>query len=212
MKNGLNKFAKGMFAIFTIKLLLFGVVFLVQSCQTDNEIFENSEQQIALEKFESLAKTTTVKLENMALKHNNTLGAKGSNSEEEEAKEVLRPLIQGSKELFSAYDISESDFAEELDPEDPRIAILGLALLSVKTNNNEVAMNLSGLFVSSMYAQDGYDCALRAVGIDAVIELFNGKVTKQIAKKAIRKIASRALGWVGAAWAAYEFGDCMGWY
>jgi hypothetical protein len=87
-----------------------------------------------------------------------------------------------------------------------------LALLSVKTNNNEVAMNLSGLFVSSMYAQDGYDCALRAVGIDAVIELFNGKVTKQIAKKAIRKIASRALGWVGAAWAAYEFGDCMGWY
>jgi len=84
MKNGLNKFAKGMFAIFTIKLLLFGVVFLVQSCQTDNEIFENSEQQIALEKFESLAKTTTVKLENMALKHNNTLGAKGSNSEEEE--------------------------------------------------------------------------------------------------------------------------------
>jgi hypothetical protein len=53
MKNGLNKFAKGMFAIFTIKLLLFGVVFVVQSCQTDNEIFENSEQQIALEKFKS---------------------------------------------------------------------------------------------------------------------------------------------------------------
>jgi hypothetical protein len=52
MKNGLNKFAKGMFAIFTIKLL-FGVIFVVQSCQTDNEIFENSEQQIALEKFES---------------------------------------------------------------------------------------------------------------------------------------------------------------
>ena len=69
-----------------------------------------------------------------------------------------------------------------------------------------------GLFVTNMYAQDAYDCALRAVGIDAVIELFNGKVTKAIAKKAIRKIASRALGWVGAAWAAYEFGDCMGWY
>lgn len=212
MKNGLNKFAKGMFAIFTIKLLLFGVLFLVQSCQTDNEIFENPEQQIALEKFESLAKKTTVKLENMALKHNSTLSAKGSSSEEEEAKEVLRPLIQGSKELFSVYGISESDFVEELDTEDPRIAILGLALLSAKTNNNEVAMNLSGLFVTSIYAQDAYDCALRAVGIDAVIELFNGKVTKQIAKKAIRKIASRALGWVGAAWAAYEFGDCMGWY
>lgn len=213
MKNGLNKFAKGMFVIFTIKLLLFGVVFVMQSCQTDNEIFENSEQRIALKKFESLAKHTAVKFENMALKQNNTLNAKGSSSEDEEkAKEVLRPLIQGSKELFSAYGINESDF-EELESEDPRIAILGLALLSAKTNNNNrVAINLAGLFATSVYAQNAYDCALRAVGIDAVVELFNGKVTKKIAKKAIKKIASRALGWIGAAWAAYEFGDCMGWY
>lgn len=68
------------------------------------------------------------------------------------------------------------------------------------------------MIVSSLYAQDTYDFALSAVGIDAVLELFNGKVTRAIAQKAIRKIASRTLGWVGAAWAAYEFGDCMGWY
>jgi hypothetical protein len=56
MENGFKKFAKGMFAIFTIKLLLVGIIFVIQSCQTDYEIFENSEQQIALNKFESLAK------------------------------------------------------------------------------------------------------------------------------------------------------------
>lgn len=57
---------------------------------------------------------------------------------------------------------------------------------------------------------DVYDCLLRAIGIDAVVELFNGKVTKSIAKKAIRKIVSRTAGWVGAAIAIYEFSDCMG--
>ena len=40
-----------MFAIFTIKLLLVGIIFVIQSCQTDYEIFENSEHQIALNKF-----------------------------------------------------------------------------------------------------------------------------------------------------------------
>lgn len=59
---------------------------------------------------------------------------------------------------------------------------------------------------------DYYDCLLRAVGIDAVIELFNGKVTKEIAKKAIRKVVGRTMGWVGAAIAVYEFGSCMNWY
>jgi hypothetical protein len=37
MNKALNKFAKGMFAIITIKLLFFSIVFLIQSCQTDKE-------------------------------------------------------------------------------------------------------------------------------------------------------------------------------
>ena len=61
-KNGFKKFAKGMFAIFTIKLLLVGTIFVIQSCQTDNEIFENSEKQITLNKFESLAKKIKVSI------------------------------------------------------------------------------------------------------------------------------------------------------
>ena len=56
MKNGFRKFAKGMIAIFTINFLLAGTIFVIQSCQMDNEIFENNQEQIALKKFESLAK------------------------------------------------------------------------------------------------------------------------------------------------------------
>jgi hypothetical protein len=211
MKKGINKFAKGVFAIFTIKLLFFGIVFLNQACQNDIGIIENEEQQIALDNFENLAKQTTVKFNNLALKNDYFLSTNQKQTEQE-AKNIIQPLIDGSKELFSFYGVSESDFLENLDSQDPRIAILGLALLSAKRKNNKVAMNFSELFVGNLYAQDTFDCAIRAVGIDAVITLFNGKVTKEIAKKAIKKIAKRALGWVGAAWAAYEFGDCMGWY
>ena len=35
---------------------------------------------------------------------------------------------------------------------------------------------------------------------------------KALLKKAIRKIATRALGWIGAAVFVYEFGDCMDWW
>ena len=58
MKKGINKFAKGVFAIFTIKLLFFGIVFLNQACQTDDNIFSISEKELALEKFENILKQT----------------------------------------------------------------------------------------------------------------------------------------------------------
>src|SRR5690606_15005155 len=38
MKNGINKFMKGMIAIFAIKLVLFGGVFIFQSCQESDSL------------------------------------------------------------------------------------------------------------------------------------------------------------------------------
>jgi uncharacterized spore protein YtfJ len=63
MKKGINKFAKGVFAIFTIKLLFFGIVFLNQACQTDDNIFSISEKELALENFENMAKQVLPKLQ-----------------------------------------------------------------------------------------------------------------------------------------------------
>ncbi len=211
MKNPLNKFAKGMFAIITIKLLFFSIIFLNQACQTDFGIIENEQEQIALNNFEKLAKKTTFELNNVTLKQN-YFSKNQQKDSLQLTKKIIEPLIEASKELFSIYGVNENDFKEEFNSNDPRIAILGFALLTAKRKNNSLAMNLSELFITNLHAQDTFDCAIRAVGIDAVIELFNGKVTKAIAKKAIKKIASRTLGWIGAAWAAYEFGDCMGWY
>ena len=225
MKNGLNRFAKGMFAIFAIKLLFFGIMFINQSCQTEDDIFENQEQKIALQKFENLFLEIQPKIENTFDKQNLLLIKKSyvlDKQTVEKSKEILTPLVKGSKELLKSYGINESDFLEEFaDLNDPRIAFVGLMILSAdkkKEKDNLVSINYASFFVASAYAinmdmePDWYDCMLRSVGIDAVVELFNGKVTKAIAKKAIRKIASRTLGWVGAAIAVYEFGDCMDWY
>lgn len=218
MKNKLESLAKGFIGIFMIKLLLAGSIFLIQSCDLESEIFDNTEEQIALQKFESLVRKETVRFKKIIDKQN-SLSNDGSlnsldsqNQIKEEATKALLPLIQATFELFSNYGIYESDFLEELEPEDPRIVILGLALLSAKSQDKAVAINLSELFGSNLYAQNTYDCALRAFGIDVVVEFFKGNVDKVIAKKALKKIASRVIGPVGAAWAAYEFGSCMAWY
>lgn len=69
MKNGLNKFAKGMFAIFTIRLLFVGAFFIIQSCNQDsNDIEINSAEddflsslQISKDNFSNVGVAVTVK-------------------------------------------------------------------------------------------------------------------------------------------------------
>ena len=63
-----------------------------------------------------------------------------------------------------------------------------------------------------IYASDWGECAIHASGIGALAEIARGHLSKKALKKAVRKVLSRTLGWVGAAWATYEFGDCMGWW
>ena len=52
--------------------------------------------------------------------------------------------------------------------------------------------------------------------ISAIAMILEGGLhtdtAKYLLKKAIRRGASKALGWVGAAIFTYEFGDCMGWW
>lgn len=132
--------------------------------------------------------------------------------------DALQPSVQNAKNYLYSLGMSDAEIATELQgSEESNLVIAVMALIDADNQNNSpTAFNYSSLFGQNTYAmaaaQDWYDCLLRSVGIDAVVELFNGKVTKAIAKKAIRKIVSRTLGWVGAAIAVYEYGDCMGWY
>lgn len=163
INGSIKNFGKGMLAIFAIKLLLFGGVFVSQSCQTDSiEDSTSIEQKLALSKFESLVRTSTPKIQSMVKRQQNLLVSKSksikyeSEQTENEAKEMLEPIISGAKELLVAFDFTDSDLAEELeDTNDARIAIVGLAILAAKDETSkQTALNFTNVFITSTYAQD----------------------------------------------------------
>tara|TARA_B110000093_G_C12819671_1_gene346376 strand:+ start:92 stop:811 length:720 start_codon:yes stop_codon:yes gene_type:complete len=235
MKKGLNKFAKGMFAIFTIKLLLFGGVFIIQSCQTEEIINDNkTEQKLAFSKFENLVQEKTPLITILLEKQKKQLKSKNvdvHSLKEQNDKEIaiiLKPLIDGSKELLSYFDYSESDLSEDFeDSNDPRISLMGLMLLSASNQNKQTTttastLQLTSLLGNSLYAANSSyggvrDCFLESTGIAAGValvgalaaEVVDKGLVKKLIKKAVKKIGGRVLGGIGLAIIAIDFAYCM---
>jgi hypothetical protein len=231
LNRSAKRLARGLVAIFVIKLALIGGVMVFQACESDKEDFQSLEKEEALLKFENVVKDATPKIRNLVKEHLTGLPKNEATQKsverriQVETKRIMMPLVAGTKELLKAYDIDESELQQEFaDPTDPRIALVGLFLLAAENEEKRaVTVNFAQVFGTSSYANTTTvfnaatspsvtDCMIKAVGIDVVLEFVNGNVTKAIAKKAIKKIASRVLGYIGAAIAVYEFGSCMEWY
>ncbi|NCF42202.1 MAG: hypothetical protein GWP32_04835 [Bacteroidetes bacterium] len=267
MKNGLKKFAKGMFAIFTLKLMIFGTVFIVQSCSSESETQNPNSEEFINSVAKSMFNINSIPLSNNLFLRTDEISStiyltkdpeqSFDDSETLNSIESIEGLvnisnqyelelsesIDGNDEVIKTYSIPEQPIIDSFEPsiqsaknylyslgfsdleietelqgsEESNLVIAVMGLIDAENQNSgSITFNYNDLFGQSAHAmampQDWYDCLLRSVGIDAVVELFNGKVTKTIAKKAIRKIVSRTLGWVGAAIAVYQYGDCMGWY
>ncbi|MBT8320905.1 MAG: hypothetical protein KJO90_04475, partial [Eudoraea sp.] len=131
--------------------------------------------------------------------------------------------ITSSTKLLETYGVSESFIKQEMgNPNDPRLALIGLWIAEAEGHSLQAqVVHRAKLADFSLFFQentltevgpDWMECMMIAVGVDAIIEFAKGNVTEAIAKKAIRKIASRTLGWVGVALALYEYGNCMEWY
>lgn len=288
MKNGLNKFAKGIFAIFTIKLFIVLMTFVVQSCS--NEIFEENSVTEAKNNFLNSAKIGISNLNGVQInsKNNSTL-AKSTNYNEdyatisvysltesnftdfqtldnissfnqltsidgtelqvsyidgstsdnisdsqdlirsysisiEAAKQSLQPTLVEAKNYLRSKGLTDNDIqnlltADEYGPAMSESDLIPavMQLIAEEQNTNSIAsLNFSNVFIQSAHASEIGNCAGDALGISAIAAVVNeGLYTsagKALLKKAIRKVASRALGWVGAAVFTYEFGDCMGWW
>ncbi len=224
-----KRLARGMVAIFLIKVCLIGATITLQSCQSNEEEYKTLQKEEALTSFEVLVKNTTPKIKDLmedhpnVLKNPDLLDQKSVRKLEKEVNTLLQPLVNSTKKLLKWYEVEDEYLTQEFtDPNDPRIALVGLFLLAAESNEKQgVALNFAQAFGTLGYAQDAQlseakpdwvDCMITAVGIDAVVEFLKGNVTEAIAKKAIKKIASRAMGFIGAAVALYEFGSCMGWY
>ena len=230
MKKGLKKFAKGMFALFIINIIFIGSASILQSCTKSDSLIE-SKEKIALSKFENLVRTTTPKIQNIVNKKQRLLSAKNANANEintkaeEEAQEVLKPIVSGTKELLATFGFTESDLAEGFDNlEDPRIALVGFMILSASNEGQNKTIsqaNFFSLFTNSLYAQSTYDnvrsCFLETTGIAAGValvaaltaETIDKGLVKKLIKKAVKKIGSRALGGIGLLIIAVDFSHCM---
>lgn len=219
INNGMKRIAKGMFALFTFNLLIFGGALLIQSCQTDDEIFENSNQKVELEKFKSLVINTAPEAKKITLK-SNLLSKSNNLKNENDAKESLKSLSIGSRDLLESYGFTTKEIEEEYGSWDsPQVISLSLTLFrleQIRDNSNKTSFKFSPLFIQSSYAQNGIgDCALRAIGVDRLVDWAKGKyISGYAARKALIKAVGKAaarlgLGWIGTAWAVAEFVECI---
>ena len=196
-----------------IMLLVFGGA----GCQREAETpeYRNVERELALDGLENALRESGFAFAKA--------GRDGITDKGDAVQTALKPALENSKKLLRTYGISEEFLHKEFkDPNDPRIILAGLSFLSAERQHGQArSINRAlifdpGLFVnhSSLFGaqKDWMECLLTAVGVDAIVEFFKGNITETIAKKAIRKIASRTLGWIGAALAVYEYGSCMDWY
>lgn len=230
MKKGIKKFVKGMLAIFTIKLLFIGIIFLNQSCQTEETIDLNKEQTLI--NFENQLYKSKPILNNF-IKENNLIDDKKrkmsySKEMELEASKTVNPLIDSSIELIKSYGITSSEISEHFNGlSDERLVLVGMILYaSEKEFEKSISSNMpTNLFIQSTYANMNtgvmykmpkwIECAVEALGVDFIFSAGvegaskHNKWSRKALIKLIGKVGSRMLGPIGTALAVVTFIDCM---
>lgn len=220
-------FLKGIAGIFAIKLTLLVVLLTMQACESDDSDDFTPDNRVQLEKFGKIALEVSQKLD---LRFKGI--SKGRTNvaypeiTEEEAEEITTPLVSAGVDLIRSYGITDQEIVTEFGSlEHPDLANVGLAIYRVdllaaegytfedfdETDFEAISMLMGA---QPAHAVKAFDCALDAVGVKVLMDLGEGglkKLGKKGVLKLIKKVALRSLGFVGAAVAAYEFADCMGW-
>lgn len=221
--NSIKKATFGFVALFLIKVLLFSGALIIQSCSVDKETetieAEEFVQNAAMLKFKLLVHNTAPMLN--TLTHQTKKGSaivtmSTQQDQEQQAKTILMPLVESSKELLAAYHFTEADLAKEFDDlNDPRILIIGLAMLAAESETaNQTAMNFASMFGTFVYANKYWDCAVRALGFSSagLAALSKGKLTKSAIKMAVKVAARSVGGWLAAGFIIADFTSCMGYW
>lgn len=120
---------------------------------------------------------------------------------EEDLKAALAPLVAPSRELVAAARITDEEIPgfSEIALTDTQYIEIGVAIYA-----NQIAA--SGGDPSVL------DCVARAfVGLELHEGFWKSFTTRRALIKAVGKIATRYLGFVGAGLIVYDFIDCMEW-
>ena len=223
-------FSRGLNKMNLIKMILVGLALVTQGCVEENETreYRHVNRELVLNDFENALSEAGKNLEELMKsrpteRHSESVSWFEEKSRVQQLQSILKPVLAKSASLLETYGISKDFLEQELgDPADPRMVLIGVWIAEaerrglVAQQTHQAQRADLGFFMQENTLDDDkpdwMECMIIAVGVDAIIEFVKGNVTEAIAKKAIRKIASRTLGWVGVALALYEYGNCMEWY
>ncbi len=220
IRKGLNKFAKGIFAFLTVKLLLFGILFLTHACQKDDNhnFFIDSDKEIALKNFENSLNNITSKNNGIIsiykekksqYKNKQTKGI-GTNLTQElnnletktelEVKNQITPLLKSSLSLLESYGFNEKDVQEVYSKDSPIWVVVGITLHSLEKNNLTAFNNKVNFISESIYAQGNKswtECAGQAGGFTAVMNAIRlalkEKSSSYLKSKAAKSVFKKVL-------------------
>ena len=225
-----GSYIRGLNKMNLMKMVLVGLALVTQGCVDENDTreYRNVNRELVLSEFEDTLNEAGNSLEKLMDSRRSETNTERTSllegkQRKQQLKSILKPVMTSSTNLLKTYGISEDFLEQELGrADDPRMVLIGLwlaeaeqgSLLAQQTVHTQRADFAFFFQENSLSADkpDWMECMIVAVGVDAIIEFFKGNVTEAIAKKAIRKIASRTLGWVGVGLALYEYGSCMEWY
>ena len=195
-----------------LKFLLSLVLILIISCsKVDNSVKE------------SFDKAEPISMAIMSSMVNIKEALSQKNIDSNYVKLEMRRNLERSIAYMEILGISKSDLNKDFGSLDNFSIIY--AYLMVNENKESIIQNsingyseyvsLSELFIQKSFAIEPdwvqvSGCAIEALGIQGIFELATGRAMSAAAlTKAVSKAASRSLGAIGAAFAVYDFGECM---
>lgn len=179
--------------LFSIFLLS---IFII-SCETEeNEVF-NLNENASIDTLRELVKNQT------SINNENAFLSKSGKLTEQEAEIILEPIINETVSVLINSGISENQIIEEFGSlKSPEIVLMSVAILNETTSNT-----------SAYYSKgdgDVLDCVARAfVGIELHEGFWSSFTNRRVLLRAVGKLATRTLGFMGAALVVYDFADCM---
>lgn len=209
---------------FLFVICFFMVVFTIGVVSCTNDVNEDSiadENDSSIVFIESSISVNQMNSLSNVIKNviNSSTRSLGCELTENEAKQILKPLINDGKNIqrqlldkktIVGFNTHELNFVKDMT--DVQLA--------------ELSFTFNYVYKNSMNESQILECLKYAIGIQGLSDLvkngfeigggfytyYNGTrmlMTAKTARQIICAFAKRTLGWVGIAWVIYDFSECM---
>lgn len=192
-----------------IKISLAAFLFLtLTNCSESENIIPQTEEKACdesidttINNFKSSVLQNAPKIRSKSILNNYTranICDKDNLIQNKEFEECLKPVLEKSKDLLNVYGITDEELKDIFSGDaDANAIILAIAIAGTETGSPVTRSQIA-------------NCALDALGIPVSLICGSAKsLSKKAILKAATKLASKSIGWIGAAIAVVDFAACM---